>query len=44
MQYCFVSWIAAISQLSQGEIVAIDGKTVRGSYDRSSIAKEPYTW
>jgi predicted transposase YbfD/YdcC len=36
MQHCFVSWIAAISQLSQGEIVAIDGKTVRGSYDRSS--------
>lgn len=33
MQDCFLSWIAAISQLSQGEIVAIDGKTVRGSYD-----------
>ncbi|MEB3267764.1 MAG: ISAs1 family transposase [Leptolyngbya sp.] len=35
MQQCFVNWIAAISQLSQGEIVAIDGKTVRGSYERN---------
>lgn len=35
MQECFVSWIAAISRLTQGEIIAIDGKTVRGSYDTS---------
>lgn len=36
MQQCFLSWIAAISQLTQGEIIPIDGKTVRGSYDSSS--------
>jgi predicted transposase YbfD/YdcC len=36
MQQCFVSWITAISDLTQGEVIAIDGKTVRGSYDRSS--------
>lgn len=36
MQQCFVSWITAISRLTQGEVIAIDGKTVRGSYDRSS--------
>ena len=33
MQQCFLSWIAAISRLTQGEIIPIDGKTVRGSYD-----------
>ena len=35
MQECFMSWITAISQLSRGEVVAIDGKTVRHSYDRT---------
>jgi hypothetical protein len=33
MGQCFMRWITAISRLSQGEIVAIDGKTIRGSYD-----------
>lgn len=35
MQKCFMSWITAISQLSRGEVIAIDGKTVRHSYDRT---------
>ena len=35
LQTCFMSWIQAISQLSAGEIIAIDGKTVRHSYDRA---------
>lgn len=35
MQQCFIEWIGAISQLTQGEIIALDGKTVRGSYDSS---------
>jgi predicted transposase YbfD/YdcC len=34
-QACFVAWMGAVSQLSQGEIVAIDGKQLRHSYDRS---------
>jgi predicted transposase YbfD/YdcC len=33
MQQCFVNWVNAMSHLSQGEVVAIDGKTLRGSYD-----------
>ncbi len=33
MQQCFLSWIEALSQLTAGEIVAIDGKTLRHSYD-----------
>lgn len=36
LQQCFVSWISAISQLTRGEIIAIDGKTVRGSYDTNN--------
>ncbi|MGH2415696.1 MAG: ISAs1 family transposase, partial [Microcystaceae cyanobacterium] len=36
MQHCFISWISAISRLTQGEIIPIDGKTVRGSYDTAN--------
>ncbi|MCL1126490.1 ISAs1 family transposase [Shewanella surugensis] len=31
---CFVKWMQSINQLSKGDIIAIDGKTLRGSYDR----------
>ncbi|WNZ44271.1 ISAs1 family transposase [Leptolyngbya boryana CZ1] len=33
MQQCFLGWIRAISALSAGEAIAIDGKKVRHSYD-----------
>ena len=33
---CFVSWTQAIAELRPGEVVAIDGKTARRSYDRAS--------
>jgi predicted transposase YbfD/YdcC len=33
---CFVSWTAALSDLSVGDIVAIDGKTLRHSLDRAA--------
>ncbi|MEO0759602.1 MAG: ISAs1 family transposase, partial [Cyanobacteria bacterium J06648_16] len=33
LQRCFTSWIASIAELSAGEVVAIDGKCVRRSYD-----------
>ena len=32
---CFMQWIQAISELSHGEVVAIDGKTLRRSHDKS---------
>lgn len=35
-QQCFIKWIAAVSEVSKGEIVAIDGKTLRRSFDRAS--------
>ena len=35
LQNCFMSWTQAISELLPGEVVAIDGKTARRSYDRA---------
>ncbi|HEY9300265.1 MAG TPA: ISAs1 family transposase [Phormidium sp.] len=35
-QACFLNWIQSISQITQGEVVAIDGKTLRRSYDTAA--------
>ena len=32
-QRCFVRWVQAISQVTEGEVVALDGKTLRRSKD-----------
>ncbi len=32
-QQCFLNWIKSISNITSGEVVAIDGKTLRHSYD-----------
>jgi predicted transposase YbfD/YdcC len=34
-QQCFLSWIEAVSCITQGKLVAIDGKTLRRSFDQS---------
>ncbi|MBE4609773.1 ISAs1 family transposase, partial [Vibrio navarrensis] len=31
---CFLGWMNAVHTMTFGEVVAIDGKTLRGSYDR----------
>lgn len=31
---CFARWTARVCQITEGELVAIDGKRLRGSYDR----------
>lgn len=33
LQACFLSWVKALAHLSAGEVIAIDGKTLRHSYD-----------
>lgn len=33
---CLVSWITSLHQVSEGQIIAVDGKTLRGSYDKGS--------
>lgn len=35
-QACFSAWIAAVSEATGGEIIAIDGKTLRRSFDHQS--------
>ena len=32
-QSCFVQWVRSVSEITEGQIVAIDGKTVRRSHD-----------
>jgi predicted transposase YbfD/YdcC len=36
LQRCFLTWMRAVSELTQGEVVAIDGKTLRRSFDRAT--------
>ncbi len=36
LQQCFLKWIQSINKITFGEIVAIDGKTLRHSYDKSA--------
>ena len=33
---CFLSWVQSLARLSQGQVVAIDGKTLRHSFDKAS--------
>jgi len=33
-QTCFLAWVQSISEVTAGEIIAIDGKTLRRSHDR----------
>jgi predicted transposase YbfD/YdcC len=38
-QCCFMEWIQAVDKLTQGQIIAGDGKTLRRSHDRSEGKK-----
>ena len=33
---CFMDWVNSVSQLTQGEVIALDGKTLRRSHGRPS--------
>ena len=35
---CFLSWMQSVHRLTDGQVVAIDGKTLRGSYNREDRA------
>nr|WP_225226340.1 ISAs1 family transposase [Komarekiella delphini-convector] len=35
-QECFISWMKSVYKITEGEVVAIDGKTLCGSYDHNS--------
>ena len=33
---CFMDWVRSVSELAHGEVVAIDGKTLRRCHDRAN--------
>lgn len=33
-QECFLCWIKSVSKINEGEVIAIDGKTLKHSYDK----------
>jgi predicted transposase YbfD/YdcC len=33
---CFISWISAVSEVTAGQVISVDGKVLRGSHDRRS--------
>ncbi|MDF1757223.1 MAG: ISAs1 family transposase [Legionellaceae bacterium] len=33
LQRCFINWMAAANTATEGQVIAIDGKRIRGSYD-----------
>lgn len=33
---CFAAWVRAVSEITEGQVIAIDGKTLRRSFDRAS--------
>lgn len=35
-QSCFIEWVQLVAELTDGEVIAIDGKRSRGSYDKRS--------
>jgi predicted transposase YbfD/YdcC len=35
-QQCFLAWVRAVASLTAGQVVALDGKTVRRSHDRTN--------
>lgn len=38
-QSCFMDWVEAVEELTQRQVIAIDGKTLRRSHDRSEGKK-----
>jgi len=34
LQQCFLNWVQAVFEISGGKLIAVDGKTLRGSYER----------
>jgi predicted transposase YbfD/YdcC len=38
-QACFLSWMQAVVEVTQGEVIAIDGKTLRRSFDKDTAKR-----
>ena len=35
LQSCFAAWMSECHKITKGDVIAIDGKTIRGTYDKS---------
>ena len=42
LENCFIEWVSAIADLSMGQIIAIDGKTIRGAKHKGK--KSQFIW
>ncbi len=42
MTQCFISWSGALSDLSGGDLVSLDGKTLRHFFDRAASQTAMY--
>jgi predicted transposase YbfD/YdcC len=38
-QACFLSWMQAVAEVTRGEVIAIDGKTLRRSFDKGTAKR-----
>ncbi len=36
LQQCFLNWIKSVSRITDGEVIAVDGKTLKHSYDKGA--------
>jgi predicted transposase YbfD/YdcC len=34
LQQCFLNWVQSVFEITDGQVIAIDGKTLRGSFER----------
>lgn len=34
LQQCFLNWVQAVFNITNGQLISLDGKTLRGSYER----------
>ena len=42
-QVCFMEWARAVKQITSGQVIAMDGKQMRGSHD-GTTGRMPYIW
>lgn len=42
-QECFMTWVQAIAEIIPGQVIAIDGKTARGSHDGQNAFQATHT-
>lgn len=36
LEHCFLNWVKSVSDLTEGEVISIDGKSIRGSRDKGA--------